>query len=187
MRFDRSLSLAMATMTLGACSLMAGAGGSSTPPSSSSGSGSASAAGESTEASSFSLQQRKEIKEAEASLDEENLPNLNNACGTSIQYDIDWDAFVGTTDNSWSIWRVAVECGGVMDGVTKVCGNDMGKEAVKGRVQTIRCTLDPDATYENLERYGPSLELDGGTLTAGYNRNVGNSSADTKTWLMQNL
>jgi type IV secretory pathway TrbL component len=194
MRINRRFTPALAAATLGACSLTAGAGSSpttsstpSSPASSAASSASSAPAGGENIEGSFSLQQRKEIKEAEATIENEHLANMNDTCGSSIGYDIDWEAFVEKTDSSFTIGKVAMECGGVMDGVAKVCKNDMGKEAIKGNLTKVHCTWNGDATYENLERYGPALGLEGGTLAAGYNRDVSNSASDTEEWLMQNL
>jgi hypothetical protein len=136
---------------------------------------------------SLSLKERKEIKKAEKELEKEHLSKMNEQCGTDIKYDLKWKQFTDKTNSTYTLRRVAVFCGGVLDGIAQVCGSDMGKQAVKAKLDKVTCAFDEKASYENLERYGPTLSINGGTLKAGYNKETSNAAADTEEWLMSHL
>jgi hypothetical protein len=91
-----------------------------------------------------SLEARKMHAHEEADLATQ-LDLTNRACGGSLQAKIDWSTF----DPAEALKKgVVAWCRAGLDAIEDLCGDDMGKQAVKEKVKMLTCAgaAEPSAT-----------------------------------------
>ena len=101
------------------------------------------------------LEERRKIKELEDDVLPGRVSEIEEICGAAIPYDVDWASFDG--DLEGLNFMDNISCHRLNMALRVICSDDMGKEAVRDTVKTIR--------LRNVKsKDDKSLSFDGGTL-----------------------
>jgi hypothetical protein len=77
---------------------------------------------------------------AEAKLIKETDGRVNQKCGTSIKASFNWDSV--PMSELFSKYGIAGQCtSGAIEGIRQVCGEAVGREAVKEQIKSIVCAF----------------------------------------------
>ena len=82
---------------------------------------------------------------------------LKDLAGYDIKVDIDWDTF--TAYDSYPLSRLEIVFSDLTSFVKKICADDLGKEALKEKMSTIRLTNVEDRDNTNMAFDGDVLDL----------------------------
>ncbi len=105
------------------------------------------------------LEERRKIKELQDVTIPERTGELAEITGGSIQYDIDWDSFAEDAEGLNFMDNLA--CHRINMALRVICSDDLGKEAVRDAVKTIKLSNSKDMTDR-------SMSLESGTFSMRY-------------------
>lgn len=122
-----------------------------------------------------SLKDKLAQQEAEKRLNTDHVASTNSVCGTGITARFDWPSFNMKEAEKFSIPGY---CGASLDAIRDICGTDLGKQAVAGKIKTYVCRQGDDRKLE--------LKPDG-TLEYSINFKSSNDYYYATDWLKDNL
>src|SRR5215813_574848 len=101
------------------------------------------------------LEERRKIKELQDEVLPGRVSEIEEICGTAIPYDVDWASF--DDDLTGLNFMDNISCHRLNMALRVICSDDLGKEAVRDTLKTVR--------LRNVKSTGDkSLSFDGGTL-----------------------
>lgn len=103
----------------------------------------------------------------------EVVKRINQACGTSITVKLDWSKVTDELLKSYSIYGY---CENNLDGLRRMCGKDLGKQAVSARVKSVVCRFGTDKH---------KVRVKGSTVEFDMNKDKGNQT-DYATAVLEN-
>jgi hypothetical protein len=101
------------------------------------------------------LEERRKIKELQDDVLPGRVSEIVEICGVAIPYDVDWDSFDG--DLTGLNFMDNISCHRLNMALRVICSDDLGKEAVRDTLKTVR--------LRNVKsKDDKSLSFDAGTL-----------------------
>ena len=101
------------------------------------------------------LEERRKIKDLQDEVLPGRVSEIEEICGTAIPYDVDWASF--DDDLTGLNFMDNISCHRLNMALRVICSDDLGKEAVRDTLKTVR--------LRNVKsKDDKSLSFDGGTL-----------------------
>ena len=133
------------------------------------------------------LAERRVVKDFADNHLPELTQNIRDAAGFDIEVDVDWDSWYcqGASSSYWIENFKKVYFEPVIESLKAICADDMGREALQGKVKKIRFT-NTDGRYNN------SCSLEGDTFVFDHSPEsnvdyVNDRVKDIQGFLEQNL